>query len=141
MKKAKIRYGLAGMLLGAGTMIMGCESPQSNYDGNGQQRRGYDSGEAGLDALQLLFGLGSVNKNSTPDQMNAAGIGYDMMRENRRNEAVRESGTTVNVYNERGNSIANFKNVDIKHNVKGPDGSNGMEIHSAFRVCNKLLNT
>ena len=93
--------GLIGLVVGAGALgLGGCEEPQGNYNDNQQQNR-YDDGQAGLDLLQFTLGLYGVAGEGTQQQRNAAGFTSNLIGEEKRNEAIRNSDTTVNVYNDQ----------------------------------------
>ena len=93
-----LRKGLMGLVVGAGALMNGCEEPRGNYNDNQQQSRN-DAGQAGLDLLQFTLGLYGVTGDGTPQQRNAAGYTAHLIGEEKRNDAIRQSGTIVNVYN------------------------------------------
>src|SRR3989344_2471595 len=101
MRKETFGKGLSALLIGAESFFggAGCNSPQSNYQGNNQQQREYDAGDAGRDALQFLGSIAGINPNLTQAQRDFGNITAGLIRDEKRNEAIGDSGTTVNVYN------------------------------------------
>lgn len=93
-KTGKSAIGLFGLasLVGLG----GCVEPQNDYDR--QKNTNYDAGDAGVDAVQVLLGAYGVAGDGTPDQRNAASFTSDFIGNEKRNDAIRNSGSKVNVY-------------------------------------------
>ncbi len=146
-KPGTISKGLSALLIGAGTFFGGCNDARPNYQGNNQnqqQRNDDGAGRAGLTALQILSGLYGAVGNGTPQQRNAAGFASNFIGEEKRNEAISNSGTKVYVNNGRlqeqfyvPQSIAKIEHVELKHNLFDSNGNKGMEIHTKFRVLSR----
>ena len=142
-----LRKGLMGLVVGAGAFgLGGCEEPQGNYNDNQQQSRN-DAGQAGLDLLQFTLGLYGVTGDGTPQQRNAAGYTANLIGQEKRNDAIRKSGTTVNVYNGRPQRqrqgqvyrqqpIAQIERVWVDYDSLDESGNKGMKIHSKFKTWN-----
>ncbi len=108
MRKETFGKGLSALLLSAGTLFVGagCNDAQPNYQGNNQNQQQSRSnndgtGRAGLTTLQILSGLYGAAGNGTVQQRNAASFASNFIGEEKRNEAISNSGTNVYVNNGR----------------------------------------